>query len=115
MPLTEETHYRILRLLHEQPDITQRQLARKLGVSLGKANYCLNALIEKGLIKAGNFKRNPRKRNYAYLLTHKGLEEKGQLTLRFLSRKISEYDSLKQEIDELRCEVKRLGLVESVK
>jgi EPS-associated MarR family transcriptional regulator len=111
MSLNEETHYRILKLLQDQPDITQRQLAQELGVSLGKANYCLKALVGEGLVKAGDFRRNPSKRNYAYLLTHKGVEEKSKLAIRFLNRKIAEYNSLKQEIEELRNEADRLGLV----
>ncbi len=101
----EETHYRIIKLIEAQPDITQRQLAKALDISLGKVNYCLKALIEKGQVKARNFQRNPSKRNYVYLLTPKGIEEKGRLTARFLKRKMAEYERLKQEIEQLRFEL----------
>jgi len=101
----EETHYHIFKLLEARPDITQRQLAKELGISLGKVNYCLKALIEKGQVKARNFRRNPSKRKYVYLLTPKGIEEKGQLTARFLRRKMAEYERLKQEIEQLRLEL----------
>ncbi len=101
----DETHYRIFRLIEAQPDITQRQLAQALGISLGKVNYCLRALIEKGQVKARNFQRNPNKKTYVYLLTSKGIEEKSQLTTRFLYRKMAEYELLKQEIEQLKSEV----------
>lgn len=101
----EETRYRIIKLIEAQPDISQRQLAKALGISLGKVNYCLKALIDKGQIKARNFQRNPSKRNYVYLLTPKGIEEKGRLTARFLKRKMAEYERLKQEIEQLRLEL----------
>lgn len=111
MSLTEETHYRILKLLQEQPEITQRQLARELGVSLGKANYCLQALVEKGLIKASNFKRNPQKSRYTYLLTPQGFEEKTRVVLSLLKRKAQEYEALKRELRQLSHEA---GLVDEV-
>ncbi len=101
----DEIHYRIFKLIEAQPEISQRQLAKALGVSLGKVNYCLRALIEKGQVKARNFRCNPSKRNYVYLLTPKGIEEKGQLTARFLKRKMVEYEQLKQEIEQLRVEL----------
>lgn len=108
--LDEATHYRLLKLLQDNPELTQRELAQAMGVSLGKTNYCLKALVEKGLIKAANFKNNPNKKNYAYLLTPKGIEEKARITLRFLKRKQQEYEALKDEIDRLHGEVSQLGL-----
>ncbi len=100
----DEIHYRIFKLIEAQPDISQRQLAKALGVSLGKANYCLRALVEKGQVKARNFQRNPCKKTYVYLLTPKGVEEKTQLTARFLVRKMVEYERLKYEIEQLKYE-----------
>lgn len=99
--------YRILKLLEEDPGLSQRELARRLGVSLGKAHYCLRALIDKGLVKAGNFRRNPDKRVYAYLLTPRGIEEKARAARRFLQRKLAEYEALEREIEALRREVRR--------
>jgi len=104
----DEIHYRIFKLIEAQPDISQRQLAGALGVSLGKTNYCLRALIEKGQVKARNFQCNPSKRAYAYLLTGKGIEEKAQLTARFLKRKMAEYELLKAEIEQLKAEFDKL-------
>ena len=100
-----ETHYRLLRLLEAKPHLSQRELARELGISLGKINYCLGALIEKGWVKARNFRNNRDKLSYAYLLTPSGIEEKAALTVNFLRRKMAEYDALKQEIEELKREV----------
>ena len=102
MPATQEIHLKVLRHLEENPDVTQRELAKELGISLGKANYCLKALIEKGWIKANNFKNNNNKAAYAYLLTPKGIESKAQITVRFLKRKIAEYEALKSEIEQLQ-------------
>ena len=104
--LPDETRYHLLKHLEANPNANQRQLAGKLGVSLGKVNYCLKALIEKGLVKAANFKKNPNKRAYAYLLTPKGVEEKAAITVRFLKRKIEEHRALEREIEQLRCEAK---------
>jgi len=101
----EEAHYRLLRLLDESPRLTQRELARELGVSLGKVNYCVNALIEKGWIKARNFRNSNNKLAYAYLLTPRGVEQKAAITVHFLRRKMAEYESLKKEIAQLRREV----------
>ena len=106
--LDEATHYRLLKLLQENPELTQRELAEAAGVSLGKINYCLKALIEKGLIKAANFKNNPNKKAYAYLLTPKGIEEKARITVSFLRRKREEYEIIKQEIADLQREVQDL-------
>ena len=104
--LTDPQRLELLKLLHEQPQLSQRDLARAMGVSLGKANYCLKALMEKGLVKLGNFRRNPDKREYAYLLTPAGLEEKTRITLDFLKRKVAEYEALEKEIEQLRGELK---------
>ena len=101
----QEIHLKVLRHLENDPEITQRELAKKLGISLGKANYCLKALIDKGLIKAGNFKNSNNKSAYIYLLTPKGIEEKSRITIHFLKRKIDEYENLKKEINELRQEI----------
>lgn len=100
----DEIHYRLFKLIEAQPDISQRQLAKALGVSLGKVNYCLKALVDKGWVKVRNFQRNPSKRSYAYLLTPRGIEEKAQLTARFLKQKMTEYAQLKQEIEQLQRE-----------
>ncbi len=88
----------ILRKIKDKPATTQRQLAEELGFSLGKLNYCLNALKFKGLIKINNFKKNPKKLNYIYVLTPRGITEKTRLTLNFMKRKMREYDELKKEI-----------------
>lgn len=101
----DEAHYRIFKLIEAQPDISQRQLARELEISLGKVNYCLKALVEKGLVKARNFQRNPDKRNYVYLMTPKGIEEKARLTACFLKLKMIEYERLRHEIEQLRLEL----------
>jgi len=105
--LDEESRYEILKRLESTPGISQRQLARELGVSLGKINFCINALIEKGLVKVNNFQNNPNKRGYMYLLTPSGIEAKAHLTLSFLRSKIQEYESLNREIESLRAEVAR--------
>ena len=90
--------------------MSQRELARAMGVSLGKANYCLRALIEKGLVKLENFRKNPDKQHYAYLLTKAGVEEKTHITLAFLRRKVSEFDALQREIAQLQREVSEFEL-----
>ena len=84
--------------IQNKPDATQRELASELGFSLGKLNYCLKALQEKGLVKIENFKKNPKKINYIYVLTPKGISEKTRLTLNFMKRKLTEYEELKKEI-----------------
>ena len=101
----EDAHYRLLRLIESSPRLTQRELARTMGVSLGKANYCVNALIEKGWIKARNFQNSNNKLAYAYLLTPRGIEQKAALTVQFLQRKVAEYEALKKEIRVLRTEL----------
>ena len=104
-PSTQEIHLKVLRYLEDNPEVSQRELANELGVSLGKANYCLRALINKGLVKAKNFKNNANKRAYLYILTPKGMETKARITASFLQRKMKEYEMLKQEIRELQAEV----------
>ena len=105
--LKEEFHYKLLKVLQENPDLSQRELAREVGLSLGKTNYCLRALIEKGFIKASNFRNSQNKVAYAYLLTPRGIEVKVQATAYFLKRKLAEYKALEQEIEQLRSEVKK--------
>jgi EPS-associated MarR family transcriptional regulator len=99
----------LLRKLESSPEYTQRELSQEMGVSLGKANYCIRKLTEKGLIKIINFKKNPNKIGHAYLLTPKGIEEKSRLTISFLKRKIIEYEILKKEINELKLESVKLN------
>lgn len=101
----EDTQFRVLRLLQESPDITQRQVAEALGISLGGANYCLRALVSKGLIKIRNFRNSNNKMGYAYLLTPKGIAEKTALAANFLRRKMDEYEALKAEIESLKHEL----------
>lgn len=101
----EDIRYRLLKILEENPEVSQRDLSKALGVSLGKVNYCLQALIEKGLIKAANFRNSRNKAAYMYVLTPKGIEEKIRVTHSFLTRKVSEYDALAREIERLRIEV----------
>jgi len=100
-----ELQFRVLRLLESNPHLSQRELSKSLGVSLGGVNYCLNALVSKGSIKIQNFRNNQNKWVYAYLLTPQGLAEKTALTGAFLKRKMQEYQTLKEEIDSLCCEV----------
>ncbi len=99
-----ETHLQLLRLLEANPALSQRELAHELGISVGKINYCVNALLAKGWIKARNFKNSRNKLAYAYLLTPSGIEQKAALTVNFLRRKIDEYHRLHQEIAQLRAE-----------
>ena len=106
--LSDENRYQLLKLLEENPEMSQRQIAAALGISLGKVNFCLRALIKKGWVKAGNFSRNPNKKAYVYLLTLKGMEEKGRVTLRFLAKKQKEHALLTKEIKELKNEAKSL-------
>ncbi len=93
-----EEHFDILRAINKKSNISQRMLARQLGFSLGKLNYSIKALREKGLIKIKNFKKNPKKINYLYLLTPKGISTKTKLTLNFMKNKMKEYDELKKEV-----------------
>ena len=94
----------LLRKLELNPEYTQRELSKDMDVSLGKINYCIKKLTEKGLIKLTNFKQNPNKVGYVYILTPRGIEEKAKLTFSFLKRKMTEYEILKKEIDELKLE-----------
>lgn len=111
----DEAHYKLLRLIESRPDATQRELAQALGVSLGKVNYCVNALIEKGLVKARNFRNSQNKLAYAYLLTPRGIERKTAVTVQFLRRKVNEYEALKREIAELKREVESTGAAAAVR
>ena len=95
-----EDYFKILRKIQKDPKYSQRKLAHELGFSLGKLNYCLKALKKKGLVKITNFKKNPNKLNYIYILTPKGISEKTKLTINFMKRKMKEYDELKSEIEE---------------
>ena len=101
----EDNYFRVMRILHDSPDITQRELAVKLGVSVGGLNYCLKALIDKGWVKIQNFSNNKNKLGYAYLLTPAGIVQKASLTSSFLHRKMQEYEALKQEIKQMKQEV----------
>lgn len=103
--LSEDARYYILRRLESQPQITQRQLAQELGISLGKVNYCLQALVEKGMVKARNFQKSENKKGYLYVLTPAGIESKASLTKRFLHRKLAEYEALRQEIENLQRDI----------
>ena len=103
--LQEENHLKVLRLLEANPHLSQRELADALGVSLGKTNYCLKALLGKGFIKMQSFKKSQNKLAYAYLLTPTGITEKAGLTVRFLARKVAEFDSLTLEIEALKSEM----------
>tara|TARA_B110000285_G_C14908256_1_gene506626 strand:+ start:194 stop:496 length:303 start_codon:yes stop_codon:yes gene_type:complete len=94
----DQDHFNILREIQKKPNSSQRKLAKELGFSLGKLNYCLKALQNKGLIKIQNFKKNPEKINYLYILTPKGISIKTKLTINFMKKKIKEYDQLKSEI-----------------
>ncbi len=103
--ISDETRYELIRLLEANPEMSQRDVARELGISLGKTNYCLRALMQKGLIKAANFKNSQNRTAYMYLLTPRGIEEKAKLTLRFLQIKMHEYETLRVEIKQLQREV----------
>lgn len=106
--LQQDTYFRVLRLLQENPELTQRELAQRLEVSLGRLNYCLKALIDKGWVKVNSFSRSHRKINYVYLLTPQGLMEKARLTGSFLRRKQHEFDALRAEIERLQIEIERV-------
>ena len=104
----KQNQFQILKSLEQDSRSTQRQLSNNLGVSLGKVNYCIKSLIEKGFIKVDNFRNNKNKIQYSYLLTPKGIEEKAKLTLDFIRIKTQEYDTLKQEIESLKQEAKNM-------
>jgi EPS-associated MarR family transcriptional regulator len=101
-----DVHFRVLHFLEKEPELTQRELAQKLGISLGGVNYCLKALIDIGHVKADNFSKNPNKSMYLYLLTPQGIAEKTKLTADFLKRKMAEYRALKKEIESVRSNLK---------
>jgi EPS-associated MarR family transcriptional regulator len=105
--LSEETRYKVMRLLEANPKLSQRDVARELGISLGKANYCLRALIRRGWVKASNFKNSHNKAAYMYVLTSRGLEAKARLAVSFLVLKMSEYEKLRVEIEQIRREAER--------
>ena len=109
MRSSDENVMNALRVLEKHPELSQRQLAKALGVSLGKTHYILNALIDVGLVKVENFKRSDNKRGYAYLLTPRGVVEKAKVTKRFLSRKQREYEALEQQIAYLTKEVESMS------
>ena len=104
--LNDEISYKLLKIIENNPSINQRELSRQMGMSLGKVNYCLKALINRGMIKARNFYNNENKRIYAYLLTPTGIKQKTVITARFLKQKTREYEELKVQIEELSAEVK---------
>lgn len=101
----EELRLRVMRVLEENPEATQREIASELGVSLGGVNYCIKALVDMGLVKLNNFVNSHRKMGYAYILTPDGIAEKAKITARFLKQKMVEYEQLKKEIDQLKAEV----------
>ena len=107
--LDDGLRYRLLTLLKENPNLSQRAIAQSLGISLGKVNYCLRALISKGWVKALEFYRDGNKKAYSYILTPKGIEEKASVTLSFLKRKIREYEEIQKDIERLKEEVRAMG------
>ena len=102
--LDDETRYRILKMLQADPQASQRRIADELGISLGRVNFCLQALIRRGLVKADNFRNSANKRAYLYLLTPRGIEEKTRVTARFLKIKMDEFELLKRELEQLERE-----------
>ena len=104
--INQELEYKTLKLIEQQPDLTQRQLAKALGVSLGKTHYLLKSLIDIGWVKLENFQRSNAKLGYVYLLTPSGIAEKSIITAQFLSRKKNEYNELREEIAQLKEELK---------
>ena len=105
--LQEDTYFRVLRILQDRPDVTQREIALLLGVSTSGLNYCLNALINKGWVKVHNFSESKNKFGYVYLLTPSGVAKKASLTAQFLQRKLEEYEEMRAEINSLISEVSR--------
>jgi EPS-associated MarR family transcriptional regulator len=108
--IQEDTYFRVLRILEEKPDITQREIAQKLGISTSGLNYALNALIDKGWVKVHNFSESKNKFGYAYILTPSGITEMVTLTSRFLQRKLQEYEEMKAEIESLKSELDCQGV-----
>jgi EPS-associated MarR family transcriptional regulator len=107
---TGDMHYKLMRLLETNPEMSQREAARELGISLGKVNYCLRALIHNGWIKAARFTNSQNKAAYMYLLTPRGLEQKASMTLRFLKLKMAEYEMLRAEIRQMRREARGIRM-----
>jgi len=110
----ENTSYGLLKTLENNPSLSQRDLAKRLGISLGKVNFCLNALVAKGCLKVNNFRNSDNKLAYAYLLTPRGVEQKARMTVEFLQIKMQEYQRLRTEIEELQREAEKKGLLESI-
>jgi len=106
----QEIHYRLLNLLADEPRLGQRDMARMMGISIGKINYCIAELAKKGFIKIKRFKNANTKLPYTYLLTPHGMEEKGRITIQFLKRKLEEYDEIKRQIEALTRDVEQNGL-----
>ncbi len=106
----DNTSYGLLKTLENNPSLSQRDLAKRLGISLGKVNFCLNALVEKGCVKVNNFRNSDNKLAYAYLLTPRGVEQKARMTVEFLQIKLQEYQRLHKEIEELKIEARQTGL-----
>jgi len=113
--IQEDTYFRVMRILQENPDLTQRELADQLGVSVGGLNYCLKALMDKGWVKMQNFQNSKNKFKYVYLLTPQGIAERVALTSRFLDRKMQEYEALKAEIESLHQDVQQAGKQDALK
>jgi EPS-associated MarR family transcriptional regulator len=113
--LDDETRYRILKLLEADPRASQRRIADELGISLGRVNYCLRALVKKGVVKVNNFRGSNNKRAYLYLLTPRGIEDRARVTARFLRVKLDEYEILKRELEELQRDAARQGEAKSGK
>ena len=103
--LTDELRYKLLKALEQNPNLSQRAIAKELGISLGKVNFCLNALLDVGWVKVQNFKNSDNKLKYAYVLTPQGIEEKAKVTSRFLHNKLKEYAELESEIEDIRKEL----------
>ena len=100
--LNQQSKYQLLKSLEQDANLTQRQLSEELGISLGKVNYCLKSLIQRGFVKINNFKNSNHKLQYSYLLTPKGIEEKTKLTIEFLKVKTEEYEALKEEVERIK-------------
>lgn len=107
--MTDDISFKVIRLIEQNPEVSQRELSRELGVSLGKVNYCLRALVDKGWVKARNFRNSQNKMAYSYWLTPVGIEQKAKVTVQFLRNKLVEYERLQQEIAHLRDEVAQLN------
>jgi len=112
-PYEQEIHYRLLKILSKNSNFTQREMAKKMGISLGKVNYCLSELAKKGFIKINRFKYSRNKIRYIYILTPRGLEEKAGLTISFLKRKILDYEEISSQIKDLAREVEEQRLVDN--